>query len=153
MNTQIPFFLVVMPAYNTSDRIGRAIESVLKQSFTDFRFVIVDDTSTDRTAHVAKEYQKKDSRIQVIQMQNRSFAGGCRNVAIDTLCGEKYVIFIDSDDNFSVDTAFQEIYDTIINNNFPDMVTIGFSRQVKYGKIFDKRKFTTVKEVLDANAI
>lgn len=61
-------------------------------------------------------------------MSKRSFAGKCRNKALDTLSSEKYVIFIDSDDNFCTRTAFQEIYNRIVKDNFPDVITIGFSR-------------------------
>lgn len=58
---------VVMPAYNSEAFIGQAIESILKQTFTDFEFIIVDDGSTDRTLDIIRSYAAGDDRIRLIQ--------------------------------------------------------------------------------------
>lgn len=52
-----------MPVYNGEQHIGRAIESLLAQSFADFTIFVSDNASTDRTGEIVKEYQARDSRI------------------------------------------------------------------------------------------
>ncbi len=54
-----------MSVYNDEDRVPQAIESILKQSFENFEFLIVDDCSTDTTFTICNEYQKKDNRIKL----------------------------------------------------------------------------------------
>tara|TARA_B100000035_G_scaffold39302_1_gene29637 strand:+ start:31640 stop:32296 length:657 start_codon:yes stop_codon:yes gene_type:complete len=54
-----------MSVYNDEDRVPRAIESILKQSFENFEFLIVDDCSSDETFTICNEYQKKDNRIKL----------------------------------------------------------------------------------------
>lgn len=65
---RMPSVSVVMPAYNVSRYIREAIESVIRQTFTDWELVIVDDGSTDDTLALAYEYERKDHRIRVIKM-------------------------------------------------------------------------------------
>ncbi|NET35089.1 MAG: glycosyltransferase family 2 protein [Cyanothece sp. SIO1E1] len=61
---------VVMPAYNASSYIAEAIESILKQTFRDFEFIIIDDGSTDSTVMIAEQYGKQDERIKLIQSEH-----------------------------------------------------------------------------------
>jgi glycosyltransferase involved in cell wall biosynthesis len=56
-----------MPSYNSSDFIASAIESLLNQTFRDFRLIISDNASTDDTVSIAYDYQRRDSRITVIK--------------------------------------------------------------------------------------
>lgn len=61
---------VVMPAYNAEDFIAEAIESVLKQTYTEFEFIIVNDGSKDNTAQIVREFMKRDGRIHFIEKTN-----------------------------------------------------------------------------------
>ena len=61
---------VVMPAFNAECYIGEAIESVLKQTYRNFKLYIVDDGSRDDTFTIANGYASKDSRISVISREN-----------------------------------------------------------------------------------
>lgn len=63
---------VVMPTYNAEKHVSEAIESVLKQSFGDFGFIIVDDGSTDETLSIIRSYQ--DVRIKLIQSSHNFVA-------------------------------------------------------------------------------
>lgn len=64
----VPFYSVVMPAYNCEDTIGATIMSILGQSFTDFELIIVNDGSTDNTEAVIRQYN--DERVQLITVPN-----------------------------------------------------------------------------------
>lgn len=87
---------VVMPAYNAEPYIAEAIESILKQTFTDFEFIIVDDNSSDRTLEIIESYAQKDERIRVMHSTARN-ASGTRNVGIKVATGD-YIAFMDADD-------------------------------------------------------
>ena len=60
-----PVISVILPAYNASGTIGRAIESIQQQTFVDWELLVVDDGSSDGTASVAAEYCRRDQRIQL----------------------------------------------------------------------------------------
>ena len=54
---------IVMPVYNVSEYLPKAIDSVLKQTFKDFELLLIDDGSKDDSGKICDEYAKKDSRI------------------------------------------------------------------------------------------
>ena len=91
-----PFFSIIIPTYNRANLISISIESVLKQTFTDFELIIVDDGSTDNTSEVVGNYT--DNRIFYYKKVNEE-RGAARNYGIKKSCGE-YVNFLDSDDFF-----------------------------------------------------
>jgi len=61
---------VVMPAFNSSNFIAKAIESILNQTFQDFELILVDDGSTDNTLEIMTHYREQDNRIQIIQSKH-----------------------------------------------------------------------------------
>ena len=91
-----PFFSVVIPVYNRAHILGRALESVLAQSFGDFEVVVVDDGSTDNPSTVVDSLW--DDRIRYLRQDNRG-GGAARNLGIDAAHG-RFVAFLDSDDEF-----------------------------------------------------
>ena len=59
---------VLMAVYNGSSHVHAAIDSILRQTFEDFEFIIVDDGSTDNTKEIIKRYQDMDHRIRLISV-------------------------------------------------------------------------------------
>ena len=59
-----------MPAYNSEEYIGEAIESLLGQTFSDFLLVISDNASTDNTEEICRKYQSHDKRIYYYRNQS-----------------------------------------------------------------------------------
>ena len=92
---------VITSTYNRSERLQKAIDSVLAQTYPDWELIIVDDKSTDDTEKVVSGY--KDSRIKYIK-QKRNF--GCdtkpKNVGIMASKGE-YIAFLDDDNAYRPD--------------------------------------------------
>lgn len=82
MTTENPALTVAMPAYNAERYIGRAIESILNQTFTDLELVIVEDQSTDDTWRIINEYAARDDRIRVFRNEVNSGAAASSNRAI-----------------------------------------------------------------------
>ena len=91
-----PLVSIVMPAYNASRFISRAIDSVLTQTYSDIELVIVDDASTDNTCDIIHGY--KDNRIKIIEMPyNSGSAYMPRYTAYKESSGQ-YVLGLDADD-------------------------------------------------------
>ncbi|BAZ22456.1 putative glycosyl transferase [Kalymmatonema gypsitolerans NIES-4073] len=90
----MPKVSVVIPAYNAVAYLLEAVESVLKQTFTDFEVLIVDDGSSDGTVEWVS--QIKDPRVRLISQQNQG-SSGARNTGITAALGE-YIALLDADD-------------------------------------------------------
>jgi glycosyltransferase involved in cell wall biosynthesis len=86
-------FSVIIPTFNRSTVVGRAIDSVLSQTCRDFEIIVVDDGATDDTEAVLRPYL---DRIRYIRQANRGSAAA-RNRAIRESQG-RYIAFLDSDD-------------------------------------------------------
>lgn len=87
---------IIMPVYNVEAYVGVAIESVLKQTVTDFELILVDDGSTDDSGHICDAYMQKDKRIRTIHKENGGLSSS-RAVGLKA-AGGKYIHFVDSDD-------------------------------------------------------
>lgn len=86
---------IIMPSYNTAKYIGESIECVLKQTYTNWELIIVDDCSSDNTDEVVSKYD--DARIKYFKNKKNSGAAVSRNKALREAKG-KWVAFLDSDD-------------------------------------------------------
>lgn len=91
-----PLISVVVPVYKTEAVLSRCIESILRQSYSDFELLLIDDGSPDRSGEVCEEYAMTDVRIHVFHQQN-SGVSVARNRGVKEAIGE-YILFIDSDD-------------------------------------------------------
>ena len=90
----LPYFSVVIPAYNASRFIGETLTSVLEQTFSDYEIIIVNDGSTDDTRRIIEN--TGDSRIRLYNIPNGGVSHA-RNYGISKARG-KYVAFLDADD-------------------------------------------------------
>lgn len=88
---------VIIPAYNEEAFIGRAIDSVMKQSLLPKEIIVVDDGSTDRTGEVVKNY----NNVNYIRKENAGLAAA-RNTGIQASKSE-FIAFLDSDDEWDMD--------------------------------------------------
>ena len=65
-----PKVSVIVPVYNAQEKLRRCIESILRQDFTNFELLLMDDGSKDESGKVCDEYAAKDSRIYVLHKEN-----------------------------------------------------------------------------------
>lgn len=88
---------IITPAYNAEKYITQTIESVLKQTYTNWEMIIIDDCSKDFTYNQILEYSLRDKRIKSYKNDKNSGVSFTRNRAIDIANG-KYIAFLDADD-------------------------------------------------------
>lgn len=92
-----PITSVVLPSYNRAHLIGRAIRSVLAQTYPHLELIVVDDCSTDNTEELVRGMA--DPRVRFVRQAEHMGAPATRNTGIKTAIGE-YIAFIDSDDEW-----------------------------------------------------
>lgn len=97
MSKNRPTVSVIIPTYNRAHLVGRAIGSVLNQTYQDFELIVVDDGSTDNTEEVVKSI--KDPRIRYTRHDQNRGGSAARNSGIKMARGE-YIAFQDSDDEW-----------------------------------------------------
>lgn len=128
-------FTIAIPVYNREKYVREAIDSVLKQTFTDFELLVVDDGSTDGTADVLKSY---GTSIKVIR-QSHQGPEVARNLALASAQGE-YFAPLDSDD-FLHPYALA-VYDHIIKAfNSPPLI-MGSEDEHRDGETLSPDKLT-----------
>lgn len=91
----MPKVSVVLPVYNVAAHIEDTIASVLRQTFTDFELLVLDDCSTDNT--VARIQQFADPRLRLIRNEHNLGRAGTDNTALQYIRGE-YIAKMDGDD-------------------------------------------------------
>lgn len=92
-----PLVSIIIPTYNGALRIQKAIDSVLAQSYKNIEIIVVDDGSTDKTADILTELQKKEKRIIILKNeQNQGFAKSL-SIGVKKARG-KYIARLDDDD-------------------------------------------------------
>lgn len=61
---------IIIPMYNAEKTIAETLQSIIMQSYTSWRVIIIDDGSIDKSADIVKKYMKKDSRIKYFYKEN-----------------------------------------------------------------------------------
>lgn len=124
-------FSVIMPLYNKAPYVSKAIRSIIKQSFTDFELVIVDDGSTDDSAEIAEQTIEGNKNCRLIRQKNAGVSTA-RNNGVSVSNGD-YLCFLDADDWWEPD--FLERMDSFISE-YPDAGLYGSNYlYVKNGKV------------------
>ncbi|WP_245167488.1 SP_1767 family glycosyltransferase [Streptococcus cuniculi] len=111
--SQSEMISVIVPVYNVESYLRRCLDSLLKQTYTDFELVLVNDGSTDRSAEICEEYARKDVRIRVFHQENAG-PSAARNHGVEQTRG-RYITFVDSDD-FVEDYYLYELHRALVEN-------------------------------------
>ena len=126
----MPRVSIIMPAYNASVFLERAVGSVVSQTFSDWELIIIDDGSTDGTAKLADDLAASDGRIQVIHQKN-SGVSSARNKGISSALGE-YIAFLDADDAY--EPEFLDALLGVLNDNNADCAACSHLRVYPDGR-------------------
>lgn len=94
---QTPKISLIMSVYNGEDYLEEAIDSVLKQSFTDWELIVINDCSTDRTPEILSRYAAQDTRVHVHTNEVNLRLPSSLNKAMSFARG-KYIARMDADD-------------------------------------------------------
>ena len=130
-----PTLSVITPIYNGADFVERCYENLLKQSFANWEWVVVDDGSTDSTAEIVRKIE--DVRVRFFSYKQNKGRGYARNLAISESRGDWIVIWDVDDLNFperleTIEKArlqnheFFCSYAVVVNNNMKIKGTRGF---------------------------
>ena len=114
---------VLMPAYNAADYLRPAIESILKQSFSDFEFIIIDDGSGDETPAIVESYH--DERIRFFRQSNQGLAATLNRgieLANGTLLARQDADDLAHPDRFAKQKAFLDTH--------PEIAMVGTAAEI-----------------------
>ncbi len=111
-NQKKPAISIIVPVYNAEKYIGRCLDSILAQTFSDYELILVNDGSTDTSGKICDDYSRLENRISVVHKPN----GGqstARNAGVEIAKGS-YLGFVDADD-YIAPTMLQTLYDLVIS--------------------------------------
>ncbi|MDQ8735938.1 glycosyltransferase [Paenibacillus sp. LHD-38] len=135
---------VVVPIYNSGNKLDKCITSILLQTFVNFELILVNDGSQDNSLEICGKYRGEDSRIILINKKNEgSVAARETGLKVST---SEYVMFVDADD--WVDKNIIEcLYNELITNN-ADISVCNTYKVVGNGKLI-KRKTQSIYFEID----
>lgn len=93
---------IIVPVYNSEKYIENLLNDIIKQSFSDFEVIIINDGSQDGSQVILDQYARKDRRIHPIEVKN-SGVSKARNLGLSLAKG-KYIRFVDADDRLEADS-------------------------------------------------
>ena len=124
-----PLISVIMPTYNGSKSIKRAIHSFLNQTYKNTELIVIDDCSTDNTVDVVNSI--KDSRIKLIRHSKNKNCAAARNSGIKVAKGE-YIAFLDDDDEWLEEKLSKQI-DYFLAKKSKEWGGVLVSHKILYG--------------------
>ncbi len=101
---------VIVPVYNVETYLDECIKSLVKQTYSKFELILIDDGSTDSSGQLCDAWKETDDRIKVIHKENGGLSTA-RNAGLDVAKGD-YICFIDSDD-FVTDNYLLSFVDAV----------------------------------------
>lgn len=143
-NTTTPQISLIVAVYNTAAYLCQCFDSILRQSVGDWELIVVDDGSTDGSADICDDYDRRDRRISVIHKSN-SGKPDCCNLALSKAKGD-FVGFVDSDDWLEpnmLETLLQALRDADV-----DFASCGYLNEFEDATISDpvcRRKQTLTR--------
>ncbi len=110
----MPKVSVIIPVYNVEKYLRECLDSVVDQTLGDIEIICINDGSTDNSLSILTEYAQNDSRIKIINQNNKGVAAA-RNLSIKESNGE-FVCFLDSDDYYPANDILEILYKKAVEN-------------------------------------
>ena len=148
MNNKIS---IILPVYNGAKYVGRAIDSILVQTYSNFELIIVNDCSTDNTLEVIREYEGKDSRIKVYCNETNQKLPRTLNNGFSHASG-KYLTWTSDDNTYHAD-ALEKMVRILDDNPNIDLVYADYSVVDMDGNLLREKKLEEPLEIRYRNII
>lgn len=132
MESRSPKISIIIPIYKVKQYLDQCFTSILKQTYTDYEVIMVDDGSPDASVEVCLKYQNKDPRFRYFRKTNGG-AASARNFGIDVARGQ-YFAFVDSDD--CLNDGYLSSLIKQIEENHSDIATISYYMINEEGRFF-----------------
>lgn len=116
---------IVLPVYNGEQCVGKAIESILNQTYSNWELIAVNDCSTDGTLAVLEKYEKQDERIRIVNNPVNLKLPHTLNIGFAQARGEYYTWT--SDDNLYKENAIEQMIKALEANPKFDMVYANYT--------------------------
>lgn len=114
---------IIMPVYNGANHLDFSIMSVVKQSYTNWELIVINDGSTDASASILEQWAATENRIRVFHQLNAGVSAA-RNLALNQAKG-KYILLLDADDYIAPETL--TVAHHVISRDLNiDLVLFGF---------------------------
>lgn len=144
-------FSIIVPVYNVEKYLHECLESIRRQTYSDYEIILVDDGSTDSSGEICDEYARKYPNVHVYHQVNKGQAAA-RNAGVQNAHGE-YLWFVDADDVIIKINALELLEEK--TRNQPDLIAFGWkeaSDDAEFAKAADKFNFDTAVETTQSGA-
>ena len=143
---------ILMATYNGEKYLREQIDSILNQTYSNFRLLISDDCSKDGTQKILKEYEEKDSRI-IIFCQDKNL-GYVKNFEFLLTKVENEIYMLSDQDDFWLPDKIEKTYNKMINSNadlvFTDLEVVNEKLETMFPSFNDYMKLTRkIKKYID----
>ncbi len=144
-SSTIPFFSIIIPTYNSGETLAQTLQSIARQSFTDFEVWIIDGQSTDNTLAIARTFQPEIPQLHIVSEPDKGIYDAM-NKGIDKAQG-RWLYFLGSDDYFYdnevLKTVFKATNRLDLSNKlllYGNVVFVGKEDGTIYDGVFDTKK-------------
>lgn len=138
---------IITPVYNRQEFLDECVQSILKQTFTDWELILVDDCSTDASVQMINNYVSSDNRIKAFFFNKNVGAGVARNKGIEISKG-RFITFLDSDDYWHIDKLKMQI-----EFMFQKNIEFSYTYSVKLDKNDDATKILLPPKSVSSTAL
>lgn len=115
-------YSVIIPVYNAKETLRRCLDSLVRQQFSDYELLLINDGSTDGSDAICREYASTYSCVRYFAKENGGVSSA-RNLGLEQAKGE-YILFVDSDDYVSED--YFALLSHTLESNAVDLLMFGY---------------------------
>lgn len=146
---KIPKISIIIPVYNVSPYLARALNSVIQQTLQDIEIICIDDASTDNSLSILEDFAKIDSRIKILKHDKNMGVSCARNSGLK-LVKSKYIMFLDPDDWYEPSIC-EKLYSKITSANY-DIAVCNVHIEVADDMNGNNRGYTNDREYATINS-